>query len=246
MKNIKIVFCLLGLLLAMVGAGCSKSCATNTKAPPAASEPPAANPSAASEPPPAHAPTEEKTMTIGNFELKPGEKLYATFQTSMGDMKVELFYRQAPNTVTNFVELATGKKEWTHPSTQEKSHKPLYDGTIFHRIIKGFMIQGGDPMGSGFGGPGYKFKDEFNPELRHSGKGILSMANSGPNTNGSQFFITDGPTPHLDNRHSVFGKVIDPASLEVLSKIASVPTDKQKGDKPITEVKLNKVTISKE
>jgi peptidyl-prolyl cis-trans isomerase A (cyclophilin A) len=133
--------------------------------------------------------------------------LYATFKTSMGDVVVQLFEDKAPKTVANFVGLASGTKEWTDPKTGEKVKRPLYNGTIFHRVIPGFMIQGGDPLGNGTGGPGYKFEDEFNPDLRHTKGGILSMANAGPNTNGSQFFITHVPTPHLNGKHTVFGKV---------------------------------------
>ena len=125
--------------------------------------------------------------------------LYATLKTSMGDIVVQLFEDKAPKTVANFVGLASGTKEWTDPKTGEKVKKPLYNGTIFHRVIPGFMIQGGDPLGNGTGGPGYRFEDEFNPDLRHTKGGILSMANAGPNTNGSQFFITLAPTLHLDN-----------------------------------------------
>ena len=136
-------------------------------------------------------------------------ELYARFVTSEGPFTVRLFDQEVPNTVANFVGLAEGTKEWTDPRTNEKVTQPYYDGIIFHRIIDGFMIQGGDPLGQGIGGPGYKFADEFHPSLRHSKAGILSMANSGPNTNGGQFFITLGPTPHLDNRHSVFGEVVE-------------------------------------
>ncbi|HKA33310.1 MAG TPA: peptidylprolyl isomerase, partial [Candidatus Binatia bacterium] len=134
--------------------------------------------------------------------------LYATIKTTMGDIVVHLFDDKAPKTVANFVDLATGKKEWTDPKTGQKTNRPLYNGTIFHRVIPDFMIQGGDPLGNGTGGPGYRFEDEFNADLRHSKPGILSMANSGPNTNGSQFFITVKPTPWLDGRHSVFGEVV--------------------------------------
>lgn len=184
----------------------------------------------------------EKLMKEEN--LKPGDKLYAIFDTSKGTIKAELFWEQAPKTVQNFVELAKGTKEWKHPGTQEKMHKPLYDGTVFHRVIKGFMIQGGDPVGTGMGDPGYKFPDEFNDKLRHDKKGILSMANAGPNTNGSQFFITDAPTPHLNGRHTVFGQVTDPASLDVISAISAVETGAQ--DRPKTDVVLKSVKISKE
>ena len=133
--------------------------------------------------------------------------MYAQFVTSEGSFTVRLFDQEAPKTVENFVGLAEGTKEWTDPRTNKKVTAPYYDGVIFHRVINGFMIQSGDPLGQGIGGPGYKFKDEFHPTLRHNKAGILSMANSGPNTNGGQFFITLGPTPHLDDRHSVFGEV---------------------------------------
>src|SRR3954469_19549060 len=126
--------------------------------------------------------------------------LYATLKTSMGDIVVHLFDDKAPKTVANFVGLATGAKEWTDPKTGQKVKRPFYNGTTFHRVIPGFMIQGGDPLGNGTGGPGYRFDDEFNPDLRHSKAGILSMANAGPNTNGSQFFITVRPTPQLDDK----------------------------------------------
>jgi peptidyl-prolyl cis-trans isomerase A (cyclophilin A) len=184
----------------------------------------------------------DKEQLMNQFNIEPGKKLYAKFDTSLGEIKAELFWEKAPVTVRNFVELAQGKKEWIDPNTGEKTNRALYDGTIFHRVIKDFMIQGGDPAGNGMGGPGYRFKDEFDPSLRHDKKGILSMANAGPNTNGSQFFITDAPTPHLDNRHSVFGQVIDSDSINVISKIASVSTGPN--DRPKEEVKLNKVVIS--
>ena len=166
---------------------------------------------------------------------------YATFKTGLGDIVVLLYEDKAPRTVENFVGLATGRKEWTDPSTGEKVKRPLYNGTIFHRVIPNFMIQGGDPLGTGRGGPGYKFADEFHPDLRHSKAGILSMANAGPNTNGSQFFITLGPTPHLDNRHSVFGEVVQ--GQEVAVAIANVP--RGPNDRPLKEVVLNEVVISR-
>ena len=166
---------------------------------------------------------------------------YAHFDTSEGSFVVRLFDNEAPNTVANFVGLAEGTKEWVDPSTGERKKSPYYDGVIFHRIIDGFMIQGGDRLGQGTGGPGYKFADEFHPSLRHSKAGILSMANSGPGTNGSQFFITLGPTPHLDNRHSVFGEVVE--GLDVVKKIGSVKTGRQ--DRPITPVVMNRVTIER-
>ena len=168
-------------------------------------------------------------------------ELYARFVTSEGPFTVRLFDQEAPNTVANFVELAEGTKEWTDPRTKEKVTQPYYDGIVFHRIIDGFMIQGGDPLGQGTGGPGYTFADEFHPSLKHNRAGILSMANAGPNTNGSQFFITLGPTPHLDNRHSVFGEVTE--GMEIVNRIGSVPTGR--GDRPVKPVVINQVTIQR-
>ena len=164
--------------------------------------------------------------------------LMCRFKTSMGDMVAELYEAQAPRTVANFVALAIGGVEWTTPAG-EKSEQPLYSGTIFHRVIQNFMLQGGDPTGTGRGGPGWRFKDEFSPELRHTGKGILSMANAGPNTNGSQFFICQVPTPHLDGRHTVFGKVVE--GLEIIDSIASVP--KGPMDRPVEDVTLNEIEV---
>jgi len=167
--------------------------------------------------------------------------LYATLKTSMGDIVLQLFDDKAPKTVANFVGLATGTKEWVDPKTGEKVKRPLYNGTIFHRVIPGFMIQGGDPLGNGTGGPGYRFEDEFHPELRHTKGGILSMANAGPNTNGSQFFITLGPTLHLDNRHSVFGELVK--GQEVVVAIGAVSRDPR--DRPIKDVVLKEVVITR-
>ena len=159
----------------------------------------------------------------------------------MGTLVAELFWEKAPSTVTNFVQLAEGAKEWTNPKTGKTEKTPLYNGTIFHRVIPDFMIQGGDPLGNGTGGPGFRFADEFNPELRHIGAGVLSMANSGPNSNGSQFFITEKDTPWLDGRHSVFGKVVEGADL--IPKITRV--EKSGGDKPKVDIVLKKVTIGR-
>ncbi len=171
--------------------------------------------------------------------LSPG--LYAKFETTLGNFTVELFEAKVPKTVKIISGLIEGSLEWTHPGTKEKHTKPYYDGIIFHRVIDGFMIQGGDPLGKGFGGPGFQFEDEFHPELRHDKAGILSMANAGPNTNGSQFFITLGPTPHLDKRHSVFGQVVE--GLDVIKIIGRTPVDGQ--DKPKTPVVMQKVTIER-
>ncbi len=170
----------------------------------------------------------------------PGQgQLYARFVTSMGSIVLRLEEERAPKTVKNFVGLATGTQEWKDPRTGESRRGvPFYDGTVFHRVIADFMIQGGCPLGQGTGNPGYKFEDEFHPALRHSGPGILSMANSGPASNGSQFFITEGPTPHLDNKHSVFGTVV--LGSELVGKIARVPLS---GSRPKADVVLQKVEI---
>jgi len=167
--------------------------------------------------------------------------LYAHFTTSEGDFTARLFDAETPNTVANFTGLADGSKEWTDPRSGQRVKQPYFNGTIFHRVIADFMIQGGDPLGQGTGGPGYNFADEFHPKARHDKAGILSMANAGPNSNGSQFFITLGPTPHLDNRHSVFGEVVE--GLDVVKKIGAVPTGRQ--DRPVTPVVMNKVTIER-
>lgn len=170
-----------------------------------------------------------------------GKNMFAIMETSMGKIKIKLFNDKAPQTVENFVGLAEGTKEWTDAKTSKKEKKPLYNGTIFHRVIDGFMIQGGDPEGTGRGGPGYQFADEFSPDLKHSKKGILSMANAGPGTNGSQFFITLGPTPHLDNRHSVFGEVVE--GMDVVEKIGKTKT--AGADRPVTDVTIKSVKIER-
>ena len=167
--------------------------------------------------------------------------LYARFATTEGTFTIRLFDQEAPRTVENFVGLAEGTKSWTDPRTNQQVSRPYYDGLIFHRVIDGFMIQGGDPLGQGIGGPGYTFPDEFHPKLRHARPGMLSMANRGPNTNGGQFFITLAPTPHLDDRHSVFGEVID--GLDVVQKIGSAPTDSR--DKPLKDVSITNITIER-
>jgi len=165
----------------------------------------------------------------------------ATLNTSMGDIVIELFSNQAPKTVANFVELATGAKEWLDPNIGEKVKANLYDGTIFHRVIPGFMIQGGDPLGSGMGGPGYNFADEFHGELNFDKPYLLAMANAGPNTNGSQFFITVAATAWLNRKHSIFGEVKDAASQKVIDAIAAVKTGAN--DKPVQAVKINSISF---
>jgi peptidyl-prolyl cis-trans isomerase A (cyclophilin A) len=162
------------------------------------------------------------------------EELYATFKTSAGDILVKLLPEKAPKTVENFVSLAEGTRDWTDPKTRQQVKKPLYDGTVFHRVIPDFMIQGGDPEGTGRGGPGYKFADEIGPDNRFDKPGLLAMANAGPNTNGSQFFITEVPTPHLNRGHTIFGEVVK--GFELVPKIARAGNSK---------TKLEKVTITR-
>jgi peptidyl-prolyl cis-trans isomerase A (cyclophilin A) len=168
--------------------------------------------------------------------------LNAHFTTSEGNFTIRLFDQEVPNTVANFVGLAEGTKEFTDPKSGQKAKRPYYDGLVFHRVIDGFMIQGGDPLGTGTGGPGYKFADEFSPKLRHTKPGILSMANAGPGTNGSQFFITLAATPWLDNKHSVFGEVV--SGMDVVQKIGSTATSKP-SDRPIKPITVLSVKIER-
>ena len=179
---------------------------------------------------------------LGKAQLVAG-KLRATLRTNHGDIVVELFPFHAPKTVANFVELAEGGREWTDPNTGQKSTAPLYDGTLFHRVIRGFMIQGGDPLGTGTGGPGYTFKDEFHPDLAFTKPYLLAMANSGPGTNGSQFFVTVAPALRLTAKHTVFGEVVDPASRQVVDRIAGVAT--HEGDRPVDDVVIESVAITR-
>lgn len=162
------------------------------------------------------------------------EPIHATFQTSAGDIVVKLLPEKAPKTVENFLGLAEGTREWTDPRSGQKVKTPLYDGTVFHRVIPEFMIQGGDPLGTGTGGPGYKFGDEIGPDNKFDRPGLLAMANAGPNTNGSQFFITEVPTPHLNRGHTIFGEVVKGG--ELVAKIARTGNAK---------VKLTKVVITR-
>jgi len=166
----------------------------------------------------------------------------ATIHTNHGDIRINLFGNHAPLTVENFVGLATGGKEWINPATGATSTEPLYNGVIFHRIIKDFMLQGGDPLGQGVGGPGYTFKDEIHPELTFAEPYVLAMANAGPGTNGSQFFITTVPTPWLQAKHTIFGEVADDASKKVVDDIESVPTDR--GDKPLEPVVISGIDVA--
>ncbi|GAB3854726.1 peptidylprolyl isomerase [Micromonospora andamanensis] len=171
------------------------------------------------------------------------EAVYATLHTNAGPIRLELFGNHAPKTVRNFVELAEGTREYTDPRTGQPGNGPYYDGTISHRVISGFMIQMGDPTGTGRGGPGYTFADEFHPELRFDRPYLLAMANAGPGTNGSQFFITVSPTPHLNNRHTIFGQVADEQSAKVVEAIANTPTGPS--DRPLQDVVIERVEIER-
>ena len=171
------------------------------------------------------------------------EELYATVKTNKGDIEVKLFPNHAPKTVANFTGLADGTREWTDPRSGEKSNARLYDGTVFHRVISGFMIQGGDPLGTGTGGPGYRFPDEIHPELQFDRPYLLAMANAGPGTNGSQFFITVGPTPHLNRKHTIFGEVAEGPSREVVDRIAAAPTGGM--DRPVEDVVIAAVEVDR-
>ncbi|MEI7452989.1 MAG: peptidylprolyl isomerase [Actinomycetes bacterium] len=168
----------------------------------------------------------------------------ATLHTSKGDIKINLFPDHAPKTVANFAGLAEGTIEWTDPRTREKSSKSLYAGTVFHRVIDGFMIQGGDPLGTGTGGPGFKFADEFHPELSFDGPYLLAMANSGPGSNGSQFFITTAATTWLNFKHTIFGEVADQESRDVVDAIGT--TKVGPGDRPVEPITINSVTITRD
>jgi peptidyl-prolyl cis-trans isomerase A (cyclophilin A) len=178
----------------------------------------------------------QQLKTIAPLETT--RNVEAIFDTNMGTIRVKLFVDKAPNTTTNFIQLAEGTTSWKNPAGTDET-RPFYDGLVFHRVIPGFMVQGGCPTGTGMGGPGYQFADEFHQDLRHSRAGILSMANAGPNTNGSQFFITCDATPHLDNRHSVFGEVVE--GLDIVQKIANTPRDRN--DRPRKPVTLDAVRI---
>jgi len=167
----------------------------------------------------------------------------AILHTNAGPIRIELFDNHAPKTVRNFVELAEGSRDYTDPRTGQSGSGPYYDGTIFHRVISGFMIQGGDPTGTGRGGPGYQFADEFHGELQFDRPYLLAMANAGPGTNGSQFFITVGPTPHLNRKHTIFGEVTDADSQKVVDTIATTPT--MPGDRPQRDVVIERVEVER-
>ncbi|MGZ3774167.1 MAG: peptidylprolyl isomerase [Pseudobdellovibrionaceae bacterium] len=185
----------------------------------------------------------EKDQKTEKSNLKKDKIMFALFETNKGNFKVKLFSDKAPKTVENFVGLAEGTKEWTDPKTGKPVKKPFYDGLTFHRVIKDFMIQGGCPLGTGTGGPGYRFEDEFPAGApKHDKPGILSMANAGPNTNGSQFFVTTVPTPWLDGRHTVFGEVVE--GMDVVHSIEKSKTGPM--DRPAEAVIINHVKIVKE
>lgn len=170
------------------------------------------------------------------------EQLYATIKTNHGNIEVHLLSDHAPRTVRNFVELAQGAREWTNPSTGEVTTKRFYDGTIFHRVVQGFMIHGGDPLANGLGGPGYEFEDEFHPDLAFDRPYLMAMANAGPGTNGSQFFITVAPTTWLTRKHTIFGEVLDSESQKVVDAIAATPA-KPPTNRPVNDVVMESVTI---
>jgi peptidyl-prolyl cis-trans isomerase A (cyclophilin A) len=171
------------------------------------------------------------------------EELIATIRTDLGEIEVQLFPDQTPKTVRNFVELAEGSRPWTDPRTGKQTNDRLYDGTVFHRVIKGFMIQGGDPLGTGTGGPGYTFADEPHPELRFDRPYLVAMANAGPNTNGCQFFVTVAPTTWLNFKHSIFGEVKETKSRAVVDRIANVPTGAM--DRPTDDVVIHTIEVER-
>jgi peptidyl-prolyl cis-trans isomerase A (cyclophilin A) len=237
-------------LVAVSGCGAPPAppepAATPAPAPAPATPPPSPETPAPSTDKPA-APAETPAPPAAVETAKPsaakyGPGVYAHIATSHGEMIARLFDKDAPNTVENFVGLAEGKKQWRNPRTNTMVRRPYYNNLTFHRIISGFMIQGGDPEGTGTGGPGFTFADEFSPKLRHSKAGILSMANRGPDTNGGQFFITLGPTAHLDDKHSVFGEVVE--GMDVLRGIGKVPTERSSG-RPTKPVVMKTVRIER-
>ncbi len=220
------------LILSVAALGCSE-----------AKDAPAEKPAAAKTAPKKSAPGGDPaggafTLDAATAGLEGSGALMVKLETNHGTLVAKLFADEVPNTVANFVGLARGKRPFRDPKDGKWVSRPFYDGLTVHRVIPNFMIQAGCPLGTGTGTPGYRFADEFDPKLKHSKPGMLSMANSGPNTNGSQFFITERPTPHLDNRHAVFGEVVE--GLELIKKIARVPAD---GSRPKEPVVIQKVTI---
>jgi len=186
--------------------------------------------------------TELKSFDENPSDYVAGDgQLHAVIETNHGTIELKLFEDRAPNTVANFVGLATGKRTWTDPETGEERNDPFYDGLTFQRIIDGFMVQGGDPTGTGRGGPGYQFEDEFHDELRHDREGRVSMANAGPDTNGSQFFITLKQTPHLNDKHAVFGQVVE--GMDVVREMSQVETNAN--DRPLEDVVMESVEIER-
>ena len=171
------------------------------------------------------------------------ERLFATLHTTAGPIRIELLPNHAPKTVRNFVDLAEGTREYTDPRTHQPGSGPYYDGTIFHRVISGFMVQGGDPTGTGTGGPGYQFNDEIHPDLQFTRPYLLAMANAGPGTNGSQFFITVGQTPHLNRKHTIFGEVADDDSRKTVDAIAGTQTGGN--DRPTQDVVIERIEIER-
>lgn len=250
MKNCRMKILGFSMILLVAGGAVAQSPAPQGSltavmpSPPQATVPKAATPSLAevpkiSTPPMPSIPAVETVTQKSKKEIK---KMFAVFDTSKGKIKIRLFFKETPVTVENFVGLAEGTKEFVNLSTGRPEKKNFYDGLIFHRVIPKFMIQGGCPLGTGTGGPGYQFKDEIVPTLKHNKAGILSMANAGPGTNGSQFFITLEATPWLDGKHTVFGEVVE--GMDVVESIAAVKRDGR--DKPTTPIKINTVKIVRE
>jgi peptidyl-prolyl cis-trans isomerase A (cyclophilin A) len=213
------------------------------QAKPAATQTPTAKPAAPTDKPPTPTAKPATPAAPAPSAAAHGPGVYAHFVTNHGNFIIRLFDKDAPRTVENFVGLAEGKKQWKNPKTSAMIRRPYYNGLTFHRIISNFMIQGGDPLGTGTGGPGYEFADEFNPKLRHNKPGIVSMANAGPNTNGSQFFITVAPFPSGDGHYSIFGEVID--GMDVVMAISKVPTSGPPNNRPLKPVVMKSVRIER-
>lgn len=258
MKNHTKLVSLLFVAAALATTGCQKEKRSESGATsggenkpatptPTQGEPAAARPAQPAAQPPAdevRKPTAEDYATY--TKDIPGEgPIIATISTTMGDLHCELYGDKVPMTVANFIGLGRGLHTWKHPRTGVvEKNKPFYDGIIFHRVIPGFMSQTGDPLGLGMGGPGYKFGDEFDPTLRHDKPGTLSMANSGPGTNGSQFFITEVPTPHLDNRHTVFGHCAEGDLVKKINNVEKDPTDPS-GSRPKETISIKTITFAR-